>query len=116
MNGGPSRWVPAWTTIGIAGAAGFLLGVVILVAARGIVHDEVRTVTRTVEVEVQARVPDVVGASLADAEAALHDAGYEIEVRGGGFFGPSSDDRVASQDPQAGAALPGGASVRVQVE
>ena len=116
MRGGPPRWVPAWTTIGIAGAAGFLLGVVVLVAARGVVHDDVRTVTRTVEVEVQPRVPDVVGVSLTEAEAALRDAGYESDVLGGGFFGPSGDDRVAEQDPQAGAPLPGGASVRLRVE
>ena len=116
MRGGPPRWIPAWTTIGIAGAAGFLLGVVVLVAARGFVHDDVRTVTRTVEVAVQPRVPDVVGESLTEAEAALQDAGYESDVLGGGFFGPSGDDRVAEQDPQAGAALPGGASVRLRVE
>jgi beta-lactam-binding protein with PASTA domain len=111
-----SRWVPGWVTIGIAGAAGFLLGVVVLVVARGVVHDEVRTVARTVEVQVQPRVPDVIGTSLEEAEAVLGRAGYEVDVVGGGLFGPSGRDRVVEQDPRAGAVLPGGATVRVRVD
>jgi beta-lactam-binding protein with PASTA domain len=111
-----SRWLPGWLTIGIAGAAGFLMGVVVLVVARGVVHDEVRTVTRTVQVQVQPRVPDVTGASVEEAQSALRRAGYETEVHGGGFFGPSGRDTVVEQDPRAGAALPGGATVEVRVD
>jgi beta-lactam-binding protein with PASTA domain len=111
-----SDWTPGLVTLGIAGAAGFLLGVVVLVIARGVVHDEVRTVTRTVEVQVQALVPDVLGAKLGDAEARVHDAGYDVDVVGGGFFGPEDDDEVVDQDPAPGAALPGGATVTLQVD
>lgn len=108
-----SRWTPGLLTLAIAGSAGFLLGVVVLVIARGVVHDEVRTVTRTVEVLVQPQVPDVVGATVGDAEDRLTDAGYVVRVTGGGFFGPSDGDTVVDQDPAAGAALPGGATVTI---
>lgn len=35
----PPRWSPGWLTIAIASAAGFLLGVVVLVIARGMGQD-----------------------------------------------------------------------------
>ncbi len=112
------RWGPGWLTLGIAGAAGFLLGVVVLVIARGVVHDEVRTVThtRTRTVIEQPRVPDVVGMTLGDARAKLGAAGYQVNATGGGFFdGPSDGDTVKRQDPAPGTVLPGGATVTVDV-
>lgn len=110
------RWVPGWLTLGIAGAAGFLLGVVVLVAARGVVHDEVRTVTKTRTVLVQPTVPDVVGLTLAEAEQALDDAGYAVDIDGAGFFGPSDGDPVVEQDPAAGTELAAGSTVTVRLE
>lgn len=115
MNDG-ARWAPGLLTLGIAGAAGFLLGVVVLVIARGVVHDEVRTVTRTVEVLVQPQVPDVVGETVDDAERTLRDAGYGVRVVGGGLFGASGDETVVDQEPAAGAAVGGGATVTLDVD
>lgn len=112
----PQRWVPGWLTLGIVGAAGFLLGVVVLVIARGVVHDEVRTVTHTRTVQVMPTVPDVVGVTLGEAEVSLRDAGYNVDAVGGGFFGPSRNDVVAEQDPAPGTELAGGAIVTVRVE
>jgi len=116
MNLDP-RWTPGWMTLAIAGAAGFLLGVVVLVLARGVVHDEVRTVTvkRTRTVLVQPRVPDVVGLTLDEAQATLDAKGYDSTVSGGGFFGPDGSDTVAEQDPPAGATVGGGATIHLRV-
>ena len=110
------RWAPGLLTLGIAGAAGFLLGVVVLVLVRGVVHDEVRTVTRTTQVFVQPEVPNVIGRPLDEAETLLSNAGYQVVARGGGFFGPEAGDTVVEQDPTAGAPLPGGATVTVEVD
>jgi len=117
VSPGPPHWAPGWLTLGIVGAAGFLLGVVVLVAARGVVHDEVhtRTVTRTHTVLVEPKVPNVVGMSLGDARTVLGDRGYQVDARGGGFFsGPSDDDTVTDQSPAAGAVVGGGATVVLQ--
>jgi hypothetical protein len=114
---GPS-WSPGWLTLGIAGAAGFLLGVVVLVLARGIVHDDVhvRTIKRTRTVLVQPKVPDVIGLSVDDARSRLGAAGYQTTVDGGGFFGPSGGDTVAEQEPAAGATVGGGATIHLRVK
>jgi beta-lactam-binding protein with PASTA domain len=114
----PPHWVPGWLTLAITGAAGFLLGVVVLVLARGVVHDKTHTTTvthvRTRTVYVTPKVPDVVGKTLGEAKAELADKGYEVNVTGGGFFSsPSDDDTVDSQDPPAGTAVSGGATVTV---
>jgi beta-lactam-binding protein with PASTA domain len=114
----PPHWAPGWLTIGIAGAAGFLLGVVVLVLARGVVHDEVRTVTRTRTqvVVAQPKVPNVVGLTLGEARDTLSASGYRVDATGGGFFeGPQDGDTVQRQDPQAATILPGGATVTVDV-
>ena len=119
MSPGPPHWAPGWLTIGIAGAAGFLLGVVVLVIARGVVHDDVRvrtqTVVRTRTVIEQPKVPDVVGMSLADARSALTAKGYQVQAQGGGFFGPDDGDTVNSQMPEAGATVAGGATITLDV-
>jgi hypothetical protein len=112
----PPHWVPGWVTLGIAGAAGFLLGVVVLVLARGVVHDRTHTITRTHTVthtrtitkEVTPTVPNVVGQTLGSARDALEAKGYQVQATGGGLFsGPSDDDTVQSQDPEAGAEISG---------
>jgi beta-lactam-binding protein with PASTA domain len=106
-------------TIGIAGAAGFLLGVVVLVVARGVVHDTVKTRTHTVvrtrTVVEQPKVPNVVGMTLGDATATLSAHGYRVDAQGGGFFGPSDGDTVNSQEPDAGSVVAGGATITLDV-
>jgi beta-lactam-binding protein with PASTA domain len=115
----PPHWAPGWLTLGITGAAGFLLGVVVLVAARGIVHDKTHTTTvthtRTQVVEVEPKVPDVVGKSLGDARDELESHGYRVLSTGGGFFGADDSDTVQSQDPQAGVTVGGGATITLDV-
>jgi hypothetical protein len=115
----PPHWAPGWLTIGIAGAAGFLLGVVVLVVARGVVHDEVHTRTHTVvktrTVVTQPKVPNVVGMTLGDATDALAAKGYDVRASGGGFFGPDNGDTVNAQTPEAGAVVPGGATITLDV-
>ncbi len=118
MTPGPPNWAPGWLTIGIAGAAGFLLGVVVLVVARGVVHDTVRTktVVRSRTVVVQPKVPDVVGMTLGDARDTLSSKGYQVDAQGGGFFsGPSDGDTVSDQDPPGGAVVGGGATITLFV-
>jgi beta-lactam-binding protein with PASTA domain len=112
----PPHWVPGWLTLAITGAAGFLLGVVVLVLARGVVHDKTHTttITRTRTVLVTPEVPDVVGQTLGQAKETLTAKGYRVTVTGGGFFRePSDDDTVNSQDPPGGATVGGGATVTV---
>lgn len=118
MSPGPPRWAPGWLTIGIAGAAGFLLGVVVLVVARGVVHDttKTQTVVKTRTVIEQPKVPNVVGMTLGDARDTLTSHGYRVDAVGGGFFsGPSDSDTVSDQDPPAGAVVGAGATVTLDV-
>jgi hypothetical protein len=120
----PPHWVPGWVTLGIAGAAGFLLGVVVLVLARGVVHDRTHTITRTHTVThtrtitkaVSPTVPNVVGKTLGDARDELEGLGYLVHATGGGFFsGPSDSDTVQSQDPEEGAEVVGGTTITLDV-
>jgi hypothetical protein len=119
LSPAPPNWAPGWLTIGIAGAAGFLLGVVVLVVARGVVHDTVKTRTHTIvhtrTVIEEPKVPNVVGMTLGDASATLAAKGYRVDARGGGFFGPDDGDTVNSQSPEAGAVVGGGATVTLDV-
>lgn len=115
-----ARWRPGWLTIAIAGAAGFLLGVVVLVLARGIVHDAPRTVTRTVAIQAAGPlVPDVRRRPLDEASSILAAAGYDGKVvHGGGLFGVLDPSAwvVVGQDPRAGAREPRGATVRLSID
>jgi beta-lactam-binding protein with PASTA domain len=61
-------------------------------------------------------VPDVVGLTVDDAQARLDAKGYDSTVSGGGFFGPDGSDTVAEQDPPAGAAVAGGATIHLRVD
>jgi hypothetical protein len=114
----PPHWVPGWLTLGITGAAGFLLGVVVLVLARGVVHDQTHTITRTrthvITRDVPVTVPNVVGMTVGDARAELEGRGYRVLVTGGGLFSdPGDGDTVNSQDPRPGTEYAGGATVTV---
>jgi beta-lactam-binding protein with PASTA domain len=115
------RSQPGWLGVVLGGAAGFLVGVVLIVVLGGVVHDHTRTVvhtttqttTRTVTHTVQVApadpnrvtVPDVVGAQLNDAEDQLSGLGLEFDEIGGGAFGviDPSNWRVVDQHPRAGA-------------
>lgn len=117
MNRQPPHWAPGWLTLGITGAAGFLLGVVVLVLARGVVHDKTHTTTvthvRTRTIVVEPKVPNVVGQTVGDARDTLDAAGYTVQVSGGGFFGADDGDTVDSQTPAGGTAVGGGATVTI---
>ncbi len=64
---------------------------------------------------VEPKVPNVVGMSLRDASDTLAAQGYQVDARGGGFFGPGDGDTVNSQEPAAGAVVAGGATVVLDV-
>lgn len=123
MTGGRG---PSWLTATLLAAAGFLAGVVLVVAIRGIEHDRVRTVTETragPTVTVPATsgdaVPDVVGAALDDARDRLERAGFEVKIAsGGGLFGPvvDSDWEVVDQRPAAGTDAEPGSAVGLDIE
>jgi hypothetical protein len=72
-------------------------------------------VRRLVDVE----VPDVVGFTAADAQAALDDAHLKakLQTEGGGFFDEllGGDPRVCQTAPQAGSRVDPGATVVVQL-
>jgi len=114
--------------VAILVAAGFLAGVLLVVAVRGIEHDDVRSRTVTVVNEgdrpgvvlpVEGTVPDVTRSALDEAKRALDAAGYREEVkRGGGLFGPVVDANwiVVEQSPAPGARLPQGGTVELAIE
>jgi beta-lactam-binding protein with PASTA domain len=53
--------------------------------------------------------------TLGEASDALAAKGYQVDARGGGFFGPDSGDTVNSQAPEAGAVVAGGATITLDV-
>jgi beta-lactam-binding protein with PASTA domain len=116
---------PSWLTVAIAGAGGFLAGVLlvaVLGGPKGVTHTttthvtQVQTVTRTVDG--RAQVPDVVGAVLADAKSTLQDDGFEVDVVSDSLFGVVDDHNwvVTEQDPAGGERLEPGSKVAVTVE
>jgi beta-lactam-binding protein with PASTA domain len=100
---------PGWLTVAIAGAGGFLCGVLliaILGGAKGVTRTTTDTVARTTTVTVDPRpvVPDVVGRRLDDARNAVEAAGLRSDVVDDTLFGvidPSHFD-VVDQDPPGG--------------
>lgn len=124
---------PSWLAAALLAAAGFLAGVILVVALRGVEHDHVRTqtragptVTRDAPAVTAARgrpaqgdpVPDVVGRPLDEARAALEDAGLQADIAsGGGLFGPLVDAQwmVVDQDPAGGSDAPGDATVALAI-
>ena len=61
-------------------------------------------------------VPDLIGVSAGDATTVVEEAGFEIEVEGGGVFGLTTDEGllVCSQDPPAGDEPKKGSTVTVE--
>ena len=61
-------------------------------------------------------VPDLIGISTGDATTVVEEAGFEIEIEGGGVFGLTTDEGllVCSQDPAAGDEPKKGSTVTVE--
>jgi hypothetical protein len=127
--GPSSRWRPSRLTVALAGASGFLAGV-LLVAALGGTPTTTQTETRRVTVTAPASttagtvititaVPQLVGERLGTARERLDAARFQTDItRGGGLFGPLDDANwvVVAQDPAAGTQLQQGSSVRIEIE
>jgi len=49
-------------------------------------------------------VPDVIGVAAADGEAVIEEAGFKVEIEGGGVFGLTADPSllICTQDPAGG--------------
>ena len=61
-------------------------------------------------------VPDLIGVSTGDATIVVEEAGFKIEIEGGGVFGLTSDEGllVCTQDPPAGEEPKKGSTVTVE--
>jgi beta-lactam-binding protein with PASTA domain len=118
---------PGWLTVALAGAGGFLCGVLlvaILGGPKGVTRTTTTTVHRTVTavqtqtVDTRPTVPGVVGERLPEARDALDRAGLKADVVDHTLFGiiDASHFVVTRQDPAAGARVPPGAHVTLTVD
>lgn len=125
-----------FTLVGVllTGAAGFLVGVLLVAALGGakgrsaetVTVARTTTVTATVpgpvsnggSVIVTTAVPDVVGQPLDVARARLERSGFETDIEGGGLFGVIEDSnwQVVDQSPEPGGQLEQGSTVSVAIE
>ncbi len=114
---------PSWLTVALAGAGGFLAGVLliaILGGPKGTIRTttvaQTATVTRTIDG--RAEVPDVVGQTVAEAKDTLADADFDANVVANSLFGVIDEDNwvVVEQDPGAGERLAAGAPVTIRAE
>ncbi|MTD43138.1 PASTA domain-containing protein [Conexibacter sp. W3-3-2] len=125
-----------FSTLGLVltGAAGFLVGILLVAALGGakgrstetVTVARTTTVTRTVPgpvtnggtVIVTTAVPDVVGQPLDVARQRLERSGFDTDVEGGGLFGviEESNWQVVAQSPQPGGQLEQGSTVQVAIE
>ena len=116
---------PGWLAVGFAAAAGFFVGVFLVIALGGPKSAGTKTVTRYahslttgVNIVVKVRVPPVVGLGLDDAQSRLSKAGFETDVSGQSFldelFGGSY--RVVGQSPGPTVFLRRGSTVHLDVE
>jgi len=126
---GPSGRRATRMTVAMGGAAGFLVGV-LLVAVLGGTPTTTLTQTQRVTVTTppadpnatiitMTAVPALVGESLDTVRDRLQAAKFEIDITdGGGLFGPIDDGNwvVTDQDPPAGSQLRQGSTVRIQIE
>lgn len=114
---------PSWLTVALAGAAGFLAGVLlvaILGGPKGTVRTETRTVaqTQTLTIDARPQVPDVVGRRLPDARKAVETAGFDVDVVDDSLFGIVDEVNwvVVEQDPAGGERRSTGETVTLRVE
>ncbi len=124
------RKPPGWLGVGLGAAAGFLVGVVLIVALGGAVQTKTvvhavthrttstRTVTITPPDPNVVAVPDLVGDSLDDAQQQLDDLDLDEQDDGGGLFGvlDPSNWQVIDTHPKAGAKVKRGSVVLLDVE
>ncbi|MDO8210717.1 PASTA domain-containing protein [Conexibacter sp. CPCC 206217] len=120
---------PSWTTVALGCAAGFLVGV-LLVVALGIGQAQeppARTITVVSRapalsgdetVITKTAVPDVVGERLDVAHDRLKRAGFMVKEEDNGLFGTVIDSNweVKEQDPAAGTALERGSTVHIKLD
>ncbi|ADB51617.1 PASTA domain-containing protein [Conexibacter woesei] len=118
----------SWTAVALGVAAGFLVGVLFVIAIGGDA-DPPRTRTVTVlsrapplsgdeTVVTKTAVPDVVGERLDTARDRLERAGFDVDEDDGGMFGSIVDSNweVVEQDPPPGTLLERGSSVRISLD
>ena len=104
--------------IALAGAGGFLAGVLliaILGGAQPVYEERTLTVARPPQ---GSAVPALVGQPLDVALDRLQSAGLKGDVQGGGLFGilDEGDWKVVDQDPSPGARLGQGDTVRLDID
>jgi PASTA domain-containing protein len=124
----PARGRPSWTTVALGVAAGFLVGVLLVVGLGGAGSE---TTTRTVTVAGRApasggdetvvtrtAVPDVTGERLDTARDRMQRAGFDVDEDDGGLLGSIVDSNweVAEQDPPAGTLLERGSTVHLSLQ
>ncbi len=125
---GAGRRRPSRLTVALAGAGGFLVGV-LLVAALGGTPTTTLTQTQRVTVTTpatdpnatvitQTAVPPLVGERLDTALERLDAARFEPDVDGGGLFGVIDEGNwvVTDQEPPAGTQLRQGSTVRLSIQ
>ncbi|MDX6657520.1 MAG: hypothetical protein QOH62_2313 [Solirubrobacteraceae bacterium] len=107
----------------IAGAAGFLAGVLLVIALGGAASGDTKTVTAAITsggtVIVSTTVPQLVGQPLDVARQRLERARFDLTVdHGGGVFGVLVEGnwQVTKQVPAAGTKLEQGSTVHVDVD
>lgn len=118
----------SWTAVALGVAAGFLVGVLFVVAL-GAGPGETRTRTVTVvsrapplrggeTVITKTAVPDVVGERLDTARERIERAGFEVDEEEGGLFGSVVDSNweVVEQDPAPDVLLELGSTVHLKLD
>jgi beta-lactam-binding protein with PASTA domain len=109
----------------LAAAAGFLAGVVLVLALGGGTTTKTKTVTRPATstrggtVIVTTTVPQLVGQPLDVARSRLERSKFDLVIdHGGGLFGVLVEHnwQVASQTPDAGTKLEQGSTVHVDID
>jgi PASTA domain len=111
-----------WLGVLLAASLGALAGVVATLVLGGGTSARIETITvpakppEDTALVSRAPVPAVAAQRLDRAKARLRDAGFLVEVEGGGLFGVLLDRnwRVTGQDPAAGVSLPVGSTVRLR--
>ncbi len=111
---------PSWLAVAIAGAGGFLAGVLlvaILGGPKGVVRTTTvqRTATVTQTVDGRVAVPDVMGFALAEGKRTLEGAGFDVDVDTDSLFGVIDEDNwvISEQDPRGGTRVSPGQTVAV---
>ena len=107
-----------WLGVALAVAAGFLAGVLvvaILGGAQPVYKDRTLTVAAR---QTGTAVPALRGRRLDHALDTLAQAGLKADVQGGGLFGVVDESSwvISDQNPSAGARLPPGDTVTLQID